>query len=163
MKKESIELRRAEVVSKEAEEQREKSFRKKYESKIRHLTYQIETASANGQKCIELYYNELDTHLIKYLETMGYIVVYIKEFNTYIVAFDQQTAKKFKDFNDEYCFKDKGIRFLGLAGFLFMWSCFIFCQTAITIKLFFVPLAILSSIGLIKMIRKGAKCKKIKF
>ena len=160
MKKESIELRRAEVVSKEAEAQREKNLYDEHKYQIKHITYLIKEAIIDGQSYIELEIYELNKYLIKHLETMGYIVVYMEECKYYIVAFDKKTAKKFKDYNDEYCFKDKGIRVLGAVIFVFMWLGYMFCQIPVEIKLFSAPLVIWSSISLIKVMRKGAKYRK---
>jgi len=71
MKKESIELRRAEVVSKEAEAQREKNLYDEHKYQIKHITYLIKEAIIDGQSYIELEIYELNKYLIKHLETMG--------------------------------------------------------------------------------------------
>ena len=160
MKPASIGLKRADEVSKEVAVQKEKKLYDKYTSDVRHITWKIETAVADGRKYIVYPYDTLDKNLIKYLETMGYIVVYMKENDNYIIAFDKETTKEFIDYNNKYCFEDKCIRVIGLVAFLAMWSSMIFSTVPIELKLLFLIPAIWSSIVLIKIMRKGAKYKK---
>ena len=161
MKKEVTDLRRAEVVSKEAEAQREKNFHDKYKKDIKHIAWRIETDCENGKRWTEFYGDELNTHLINYLETMGYTVVYMNRGSWYCVAFDKETAKEMINEERKYrlklLLKSYGIRFLGGMSLFCMWYIIICKLEPMFLQICSTPLGILASKTLFEMIIKGHK------